>query len=231
MDQVTSFSEQDLQKLLSELSEIVGPLLAKLGAIFAIAAVIGLVVLLIDYILRSIAIARMGHRRGIPLWGLAWVPGLRLIVIGGIADYHDRKTVKRKHGFNVLLPVLLLINLIAVGLFAYLFKAQISRAVVAFSVSPESGLQALFSSSFGKWYSLLNLIACLSATLLTVFRNIAVYKVLEACKKKHTIVNMILYLIVPFAAPIVLLAVSGSDSDKKKAKLPPPEEMQEPEEI
>lgn len=189
--------------------------LASLVTALGIAAILGVALLLIGYILRSLAIARIGHRRGIPCWGLAWVPGLRLITIGQIADYHDKKTLYVKHGFAVLLPVLFFLGLIAGIAETALFSAQIKTALASISSSPETFLTALFSQSYAAAYTALSLIAVLSGTLFTVFYYIAIYKVLESCKRRRAFLTMILYVIVPFAGAIVLLAVSGHNSDKK----------------
>ena len=216
----------DIQALLSELAKLLPDIIKAVGTALIIIGIIAVVLLIIDYILRSVAVAKVGHRRGIPLWGFAWIPGLRLITIGAIADDHDKKTIRRRHGFRILLPVLFLIFLVAVIVDYVLLKASVASFIKAVTADPNNILQALSSCSGGKTRSIMRIIACLSGSLLTVFNNIAIYKYIESCKKTHTFADMILYLIVPFAAPIVLLAVSGSDSDKvrKKKRLPPPEE-------
>lgn len=206
----------DLNTLITQFEEQYAPQLASLLAVLGIALLIAGVFMLIGYILRSLAFARMGHRRNIPWWGLAWVPGLRLITIGQLADYHDRKTIRAKHRFSILLPVLFFLGLIAGILEASLFSTQIKTALASISSSPEATLTALFSQSHAFLYTALSLISTLSWTLFSAFYLIAIYKVLEACKWHLTILNMILYLIVPFAAPIVLIAISGSDSDRKR---------------
>lgn len=216
----------DPEQFISSLQGELSILLAQLGSILVLVSLVGLIYLLIDYILRSLALARIGHRRGIPLWGLAWVPGLRLIVLGGIADDHDRKTVKRRHGFNLLLPILLFISLAAVLINIFMLRAQINTAAQIIAADPNRALEAVTSLSGGKVRILLAVIASLASSLLVIFKYIAIYKLLESCKKKHTFLNMILYLALPLAAPFVLIAVSGSDSDKKKKKHQPREEVE-----
>lgn len=217
----------DMQALNSELTQ----LLATLGTVMLLIGIASVIYLLIDYILRSLAMARIGHRREIPLWGLAWVPGLRLIVLGGIADDHDKKTVRRRHGYTILLPVLLFIYLVAILVEFLLVKNQAAFILQALSVASDLNgvLEALRALPGVNAIILVSALAKAAGSLLTVFRTIAIYKLLESCKRKYTLLNIILYLIVPLAAPIVLIAVSGSDSDRKKKKRPRP--IEEDEEI
>ena len=213
MNDITVFGLNP-EELLPNWESLVAALIPKL----IIIGVCCLIYLLIDYILRSLAYARIGHRRGIPLWGLAWIPGLRLITLGGIADDHDRKTVGRRHGFRVLLPILLLLCLGAILADIFMLRSEVNEFSQAVLADPQNILEAFSSFSGGKLRMALITFASVVGSLLSIFRTIAIYKLLESCKRKHTFLNMILYLLIPFAAPFVLIAVSGSDSDKKKKK-------------
>ena len=217
----------DLESLIRSLTEDIPAIIAAFKSVLILLGAVVGVILLIGYILRSVAIARMGHRRHVPLWGLAWVPGLRLIVTGGIADYHDRKTVRRKHGFSVLLPVLFFLWLAALTVYFCLLSANIREVFALLPDAPEAFFAALPSLFGFSGRSVLYALAILSGGAYRIFYYIAIYKALEACKKKHVFLDMLLYLLVPFAAPIVLIAVSRHDSDRKKKQHIEPEEQEE----
>ena len=168
MNDLTKFSEADLQALLTQLQEKLPEILAAISAVLIVIGIIASVILLIGYILRSAAIARIAHRRGIPLWGLAWVPGLRMITLGGIADDHDRKTIGRRHGFCVLLPVLLFIGLIAIVIDGFMFKAQFESFVKAVTADPNSFFQSLSLLTGGKIRGLLYGLAGAAFSILSV---------------------------------------------------------------
>lgn len=219
--EVINLQDPAVQAFVAKLQELLPVLLKTLATALLFIGIAVSIFLFIDYILRSIAIARIARRRGVALWGLAWIPGFRLITLGGIADDHDRKTVGRKHGFDVLLPVLLFICLAAFALNVYLLKskvAELSAITLANENDIATVIKVLFSGNTP--IRIARIVMLLAGSLLNVFETIAIYKLLESCKRKHTFLNMLLYLILPVARPIILIAVSGSDSDKKKKPLP-----------
>lgn len=70
---------------------------------------------MITYILKSIALYHIGKREGVKAYGLAWVPGLRGWVLGGIADKHDAANGKEDRKFRIFNLVIAILNFAAIA--------------------------------------------------------------------------------------------------------------------
>lgn len=180
----------DAQAFAEQIKALLAPILTTL-LLLAIPVVI---YLLVAYILRSIALYKIAHRRHIAAPGLAWVPFVWKYTLGAIADRHDKR-LGYKRRWRIVILVLMVISLV-LGIAARVFTKTVfgkPALLIAYCV----------------------VMGCASLALQTC-RTICDYKLFESCKPKAAIFNMLFCVLLPIVKPFVLIAICGKDSKKDR---------------
>ena len=171
---------------------------------FCIMAAIGIVF----YVFHSIALFCLGKRRGIPLYGLAWVPVANMWLLGSLAEQYDNAVGRRGMKFQVLLPIYGVICygyiIAAMVLYAGLFRNL--PAWIEGYVTPES-VAVLAGPGIA-----LGLIA-IALIVFAVFYFIALYKVYCASHRETAVVFEVLSILFGLQA-FFLFADRNKDSEE-----------------
>lgn len=168
---------------------------------------------LAQYILRSISLFSIAKRRGIPNYGLAWVPVAYLWTLGSIADQYDASrglTRKWRHVLLWLTISALAVYIVAyAGILASMFATAFASLGNTFAAPRQRLDPAMYSGL---------LLACIGLVpyiLLILGRNICqwvcYYKLFESSRPAKAVLLLLLSTLVPFAAPFCLLACRNKD--------------------
>ena len=165
-----------------------------------------------SYVMNSLALHRIAKRRGIQDPWMAWIPYACNWIIGSIADEYDgRNGIKRK--WRVLLLTLSIIASLGIVL---VYVGFIVAIVMLTAGGMEPEVMPLLTM-FGCVYGGLILFAML-ASAQGFCTAVCYYKIFESTVPKRAVTYFVLYLLVPLAGPICLLACS-------KKGYPFPEEL------
>lgn len=178
-------------------------------AVVLIALFVVFLISIACYIMTSVGLQRVAKRRGISGSWMAWFPYTRDWLIGSIADEYDgRNGIKR--AWRAVLLTLSLIS--TIGFWASYIAFIIW--VVRLSMDEYYAMGLYGSSAFDLVGTMLGMYAALIVfALLSSAKNlcqlICIYKIFESTVPKRSVTYFLLYLLVPFAAPICILACSG----------------------
>lgn len=99
------------------------------------------IVSVISYVLYSLGLYSMADHTGIDNAFLAWIPGLRLITVGQLADrYND--SIGKQSMYRVILPALLAVGLVTGSISSVLYAAWFTGLAIPFRVPATYGLAA-----------------------------------------------------------------------------------------
>lgn len=194
--------------------EKVGHFIGTFAKIIMICIAALIVYRVVNYFLRSAALARIGRRRHIKAWGLAWVPVLYLYVFGAIADDHDKKNTGCKTGLGVFLPLTFIFSWLCRKGAKWISGARLkdtARAAKQGIEAVRTYLATLNKEVFPICFTLTVLWLVLRL-IYVIYRYVCAYKIVESCRPKRALWVMLIYALIPFAKPFVLLFVSGGDA-------------------
>lgn len=206
--------------------EKVGMFIVTFAKVLIIAVAAMVLYRIVNYFLRSAALARIGRRRHIKAWGLAWVPVAHFYVLGAIADDHDKKNTGHKTGLRFFLPLTLV--------FAWLCRKGAKWIAGAWlkdtAEAVKKGIEALRAylatlnrEAFPVCFTL-SVIGLFALTVFFVYKFICMYKLVESCRPKRVLWVMLIYMLIPFAKPFVLIFVSGGDAHPAMTAASPAQE-------
>lgn len=152
-----------------------------------------------SYIMTSLGLYRVAKRRGIQDPWMAWIPFANEWLIGSIADEYDSHNgIKRK--WRVLLLSLSIISTVG---FIIFYVALIVMMVIMSTSQDVLSMLGMFFGTYGGM-----LIFAMLASALGFCRAVCIYKIFESTVPKRAVTYFVLYLLVPLAGPICLLACS-----------------------
>jgi len=172
-------------------SEIVSLVLT----IFLVALAAGFLISIVSYVLSGISLYKIGKRRGIKAYGLAWVPFGRAWMLGSIADQFDRRMKGRDSHYRTGLLIgdlVLSAAMIASEIyFIGTFISFMENAAFTEIVDP---------SAFSEIITAMGLMLAVMVPLYVfiVFYYIALYKVYKSCSPKSSAGLLVLAILVSF---------------------------------
>lgn len=182
--------------------------LAKIGtAAVGVLAIVGVILLIAfgfaiaQYIMTSVALARIASRRKISNGWMAWLPITRDWLIGKIADEYDgRNGVKRK--WRALLLTLVLITTLGLaGIYGIAFKSAL--VMVLAGGYAQSAIVDLIGSVLAMY--LIAIAVAVAEVLRKTFYTICIYKIFESTVPEKSVAYMIWYLLISFIGAICLV--------------------------
>lgn len=194
--------------------EKVGMFIVTFAKVLIIAVAVMVLYRIVNYFLRSAALARIGRRRHIKAWGLAWVPVAHFYVLGAIADDHDKKNTGHKTGLRFFLPLTLVFAWLCRKGAKWIAGARLKDTAEAVKKGIEAlraYLATLNREAFPVCFTL-SVIGLFALTVFFVYKFICTYKLVESCRPKRVLWVMLIYMLIPFAKPFVLIFVSGGDT-------------------
>ena len=161
---------------------------------------------IVAYVLCSISFFKVAKRRGIRLYGLAWVPVASAWVMGSIADIHDRQRGVEHKWRQVLLWLSIIIFFC---MLAFMFLSFWLAYNIPGSMSDLADLGIVL-------IMILAMLAfCLCVTAAGACNCICLYKFYESCRPRSTISFLLLSLILPITLPFFVFACRDWDNDVK----------------
>ena len=158
-----------------------------------------------SYILQSLALHTLSKRRGIANPWLAWLPFGNYWIIGSLArDYDRQKGIHRRWD-----TTLLILSLVGFALFLVAYIALIVFVIVNAvnnDIYAEAYNEVFISNMFGSllvFYVLL-IVALVGMMALQALVYVCIYKIFESTVPQESLKYFLIYLLVPFAAPICL---------------------------
>ena len=177
--------------------------LSNLLAVTAVISVLCIITALAGYILQSIAMTRIGRRRGIKAAWLAWIPIANVWTTGAIADDHDAQQ-GRKRNFRATLLILIIIFILA---YVFLFVGAFSmagelEAVDTFSEELAPIVIKLMVTMYTGMFAIV-----FAATVFSAIHFICIFKIFESLSPRRCVLHFILGILIPFYQPICLFCL------------------------
>lgn len=186
--------------ILYELEEMAMGIGIAFLAIFAVLGVLGLV----SYIFQSIALTRVGRRRGIKCAWLIWIPIANSWALGALADEYDaRQGLKRR--FRVLLLAVLLIFIVA-----YIVMFCSISAIEPLVENIESyDIDEIFSVLMKLVIGVYSFAIGISfiGIIYSALTYICIYKIFESLSPKRCVLHFILSIFIPLYTGICLFCL------------------------
>jgi len=154
----------------------------------------------INYIIRSLSLYKLGRVWGITAYGLAWIPGAYVWVLGSVADKYDNGEGK-DNKFRLVLIILNAAILLLTAVFEAVYFSSVFRLVPLFSNGepPISVVLSLFAKLMAIYIPLLIIGMCT-----TICQYICYYKIFQMCRPEKPLKCLLISMLVPFAFPFVL---------------------------
>lgn len=161
--------------------------------------------LVFAYVMQSLSLHTLARRRGIANPWLAWIPYGNYWIIGSLArDYDKKNGINRRWD-----KILLILSIVAIASFVVIYIA-LFVFVIANAISMEaSGTIADEELAFEMLGGIIVLYVALIAIMvvmmaLQTLTYVCTYKIFESTVPEKALKYFLIYLLVPFAAPICL---------------------------
>lgn len=163
---------------------------------------------IVAYVLCSISFFKVAKRRGIRLYGLAWVPVAAAWLLGSIADAHDRQRGVEHKWRSVLLwlSIIMAVGFLAMLLAMYWIANNNTTTTMSGAVDTAMMWLAIVSA--------LAIGVCSMAYL--ACGVICIYKFYESCRPRSTVTFLLLSFILPITFPFFVFACRDWDNDIRK---------------
>ncbi|MBQ8264424.1 MAG: hypothetical protein IJY96_06595 [Oscillospiraceae bacterium] len=169
-------------------------------AIFGVLMLLGLV----GYIFQSIALTRIGRRRGIKASWLIWIPIARNWSIGALADEYDGRNGMKRYFRIILLVCVILSLLISCGSFAGI--ESVSELVEDIeNLDFDNMYPALIKMLITVYGTLI--ISSLACVVHSTLTYICIYKIYESLSPRRCVLHFVLGLFIPLYQSICLFCL------------------------
>lgn len=177
-----------------------------LGAILLGAFALVTVVMLVFYILRSLALYTIAKRRGLNNPWLAWIPVGKEWIVGSVSDQYQYVTQGKIQNRR---KILLGLSLAAFGMGAVNSGLSLTHtvavAVDSFGIyTGSAGMGDLLVPA--ALMSLISLASSAVGIAQLVFRHMSMYDLYRSCNPKNCVVFLVLGIIFPFTEPFFLMS-------------------------
>lgn len=188
--------------------------------------IIGVVVLVIlglilafgilSYVLCSLSLFQVGKRRGVRLYGLAWVPVASAWVLGGIADIYDGRSRlhhKWRHVLLWLAVILAVCGAVWMAFYGYIVVEMLQGASMS-AVDADAMAEAMLNDMEDWIFVIIAVVNILSLASVAYIacRYICIYKFFESCRPHSTITFLLLSLILSVTFPFCMFACRNWDN-------------------
>ncbi len=157
--------------------------------------------LIFRFVMQAIALQTIAKRRGIAHPWLAWVPYGVNWILGAIASEYDLKNGIKRRWDKVLLTVSVIIAAFEVLSYVAMFIGIIWTAMNMSGYMSEEDV-LLFTMFMYIALIPTMLLVSVYSTLVTI----CIFKIFESTVPEKALIYFLIYLLVPFAAPICLFA-------------------------
>ena len=175
----------------------------------AVLAVFGVLMLLglVGYIFQSIALTRIGRRRGIKAPWLVWIPIARNWAIGALADEYDGRNGMKRHFRVILLVCIILFILINCGSFAGIDSVgDLLEDIESLDFNIMG--PALIKILIAVYGSLI--VTSLASVVHSTLTYICIYKIYESLSPRRCVLHFILGLFIPLYQAISLFCLRNN---------------------
>lgn len=201
------------------------PTIAIVVGVFLVIYLLVLAFLVVNYIFRSISLYKIAQARRIETPILAWIPVANNWLVGKIAEHADEAHGKKSKWATTLLILTLLPVILFILMYVVMFVLLIGTAISVGVAEGASGLgdteAAMMTFSVFIPIFIVALFAEMAIMANWAVSSICVYKILESCDPENSLKNLLIYYLVPFAAPFVLFSCRNKHLGIPSEFMPP----------
>lgn len=190
----------------SEIAEAVMPVVAGIMALIVAITVIGWLISLVLYVLRSVSLHTISKRRGISNAWLSWIPVGQEWIIGSLSDQFKYLTEGKNQSRRKILLGLGIAGAV-LGLFSYLPRVA---AVVLEATGAGEYAGPILAASFAV-SMVVGVVSFVVGVVNVVFRQMSLYELYRSCDPKNTVVFLVLGILFGVTEPFFLLACRNKD--------------------
>ncbi len=176
------------------------------GLIVILIYLLLLAYLIFAYVLQSIALHTLSRRRGIANPWLAWIPYGNYWIIGALARDYDKKNNINRRWDKVLLILSIAgiasFVVIYIALFVFVILNAISMEAASGTINEEAFVFEMLGGIIALYVALIAVMVVMMA--LQTLSYVCTYKIFESTVPEKALKYFLIYLLVPFAAPICL---------------------------
>ena len=193
-----------------EMFEELMPMFSILGALFLTAMIIGMLVKLVIWVFRSLALYTISKRRGLKNPWLAWIPVGSKWIIGSVSDQYQYLTQGKNRNRRKILLILsltaMLLGWISAGWSIsrvlsvfFTYGQHIPQGAVAEVLLPMTGTMLLGVASSGV------------GVAAYVFRQISMYDLYRSCDPKNAVPYLVFSILFGVLEPVFLMILRKRD--------------------
>lgn len=171
---------------------------------------VALIVGIVFYIMRSIALYTIAKRRGLNNPWLAWIPVGSEWIIGSISDQYRYLVKGENKSKRKILLGLSLANCIGGLILSAFLILFVVRLVMSAGAMSDSAVASMLIAPVLGMSGLSSFISVVSIVFL-VFRCMAMYDVYRSCDSNNAVLYLVLGIVFGFLEPIFLLVVRKKD--------------------
>jgi len=168
--------------------------------VFAYYIVVFLVAI-VNYVLTSLAIHKLGKRRGISNPWLAWIPIASSYAIGAIVDEYDGRFGFKKRWAKTLLSLGITEIAVLVGMVGTIIVMSFAMLGIESSSSSDLGMASVIIVLIMMAFYFVLLFVVMAYM---ICGTICIYKIFESTVPEKSLKYMILSIVIPFAGCILL---------------------------
>lgn len=190
--------------------ETIMPIISTLFAIVLALAVIGGLVSIVMYVLRSLSLYTISKRRGIRNAWLSWFPVGQEWIIGSLSDQYKYLTQGKDQFRRKLLLGLEIAAVVVSAASAGTGIASAVKQLMMFggNMSPEDALALMVPVMGSAIFSLISAVVGITAY---VFRQMSMYDLYKSCDPKNAVLFLVFGILFGITEPFFLLFCRNKD--------------------
>lgn len=193
----------------SEIEEVLLPVVSVLVAVFLAVWVIGMLVSVVMYVLRSLSLHQIAKRRGLNNAWLAWIPVGQEWIIGSLSDQYKYLTQGKNQSRR---KILLWLNLggVVLGFLSGVISGVQSMVEIlgGYGSSAEEALGIMIPVTLTMVIAVVSSVVSITAY---VFREMSMYDVYKSCDPKNAAVFLVFSILFGFTEPIFLMVCRNKE--------------------
>lgn len=195
----------------NEMSEALLPIFSTVIAVFLAVAVLGGVVKLVLYVIRSLSLHTISKRRGITNPWLSWIPVGQEWVIGSLSDQYKYLTQGKNQSRRTILIWLKLAALVLGGVSAGVGMTNVIGQVVAIgygTLTEEAAMQIIAPLVISMVIGVVSFVVNVAAYVVC---QMSMYDLYKSCDPKNAVVYEVFGILFGVTEPFFLLFCRNKD--------------------
>ncbi len=196
------------------------PVFAIMGSVILAAVIVGMLIRLVIYVFRSLALHTIAKRRGLKNPWLAWVPVGKEWIIGSVSDQYQYLTQGKSQNRRKILLILKLAVVMLGFISGIVGITQLARPIALYggSYSGEEAIRMMMPMTGSMLLMLLSFGVGVAAF---VFRQISMYDLYRSCDPKNAVPYLVFGILFGVLEPVFLMILRNRDDGMPPRKAEP----------